>query len=191
MRRFFQFGIAVQRLAPGVRRPGQWTGKSVKRIAVECGPLVMLVEWSPWWGVYPLGLYRERGGAWVQTVTYPPMWRVPVKRRSVLGGEGVPVPALSGETAVLKKFPRLVEFLTAVYYDDGTARQTGQVWLRVEMTAFVMTLIDKDACCKMVVRAAALDDLMATAEKLLGSDAAVWEIDQYALDRAQQKKRKK
>jgi hypothetical protein len=152
---------------------------------------VLVVEHRRYRGYTALSLYRPVSGGSVETISFPDWSTVKMKRRSLGVGVDVAMPALSGESKVLLKFPRMCEFLTAVYYEDGTVRTPGTVWLKVDSLAFVMTLLDPDACARVNVRAASLDEVFTLAEKLLSTESAAWELDRYAVEKAAQKKKKK
>lgn len=113
-----------------------------------------------------------------------------MKRLSVGSPEDDGKKPLPAESKTLAKFPRMCEFLTAVAYEDGTKRQPGYLWLKSDAVAFVVTLFDEDACCRLPCRGATLDEALALAEKLLGVENAPWEVDQYMRERKKKKGKK-
>lgn len=191
MQRWAQHRLLAQRATRGMQKPGQWVPRFAKRYALALSGGVLLVEHRPYRGYCALALHRTDPDGTVNVVNFPGVESKAMKRRSLGLGADAPLPALSGESVVLKRFPRLCEFLTAVYYDDGSPRVPGTVWLKVDGIAFVLTLLDPDACARLNVRAASLDDVLTLTEKLLGSDGAAWELDRYAAEKAAQKKKKK
>ena len=146
----------------------------------DLGGRLLVVEWRVRYGLYAVSLVRSPWGMDEQVIEYPHQWVHDVKRRQLPTGDGAPVPALSGETKVLAKFPRLMEFLTAVYYDDKTVRIPGTWRFSVQGLTFALTLTDVDAGMRITLRAAALDDVLALAEQVLKMDDQPWEVDPYA-----------
>jgi hypothetical protein len=191
MRRFYQHALFSRRTAAGVARPGQWCPQYSTRYAFDVGGKVLLVEYRPWRGFDALALYVPVLSGYQQTMEFSDWSNEKMKKRSLGMGEGEKLPALSGESVVLKRFPRVREFLTAIYYDDGSARSTGVIWLKTDSLAFAVTLLDPDACARITARAQSIDDALTLAEKLLDAENAPWELDRYAAERAMKGKKKK
>jgi hypothetical protein len=113
-----------------------------------------------------------------------------MKKLSMGGDDAGKLPSLSAESVVWKKLPRLCEFLTANVYEDGSPRAPGRLWLDQDGIGFTLTLFEPSAFARVRLRAATLDDVMTLANTHLGMENAPWEADQYARDKAQQKKKK-
>jgi hypothetical protein len=113
-----------------------------------------------------------------------------VKKLSMGGDDAGKLPSLSAESVIWKKLPRLCEFLTANVYEDGSPRAPGRLWLDQDGIGFTLTLFEPSAFARVRLRAATLDDVMTLANTHLGMENAPWEADQYARDKAQQKKKK-
>ncbi len=112
-------------------------------------------------------------------------------KKLAMGAEtGAALPPLSAESTILKKLPRVCEFLTATVYDDGSPRSCGRVWLENDGIAFVCSLFEPAAFARVRLRAATIDDVLMLAQAHLGMEAAPWEADTWARDRAATKKKK-
>lgn len=93
------------------------------------------------------------------------------------------------ETKVLDKLPNLVGHMATVRYEDGEARQPGQVIVKTQGAAWVVTVKDPDACAQLQCVGQSLDDALALADLLLAAEDAPWEIDRWAADRARKAKK--
>jgi len=100
-------------------------------------------------------------------------------------------PALSGDSKVMGKLTQLVAFIRDTVYDDGTPRQPGYFWFTNRWSAYEIILFDPDSCSRLVCCAATIDDALALAEAALRAPEAPWVLDQYMLDRAAKKPKKK
>ncbi len=179
------------RLTPGVRRPGQWLPRREAAWWVMFGPWCLYVMWRPWAGMFPAVLARAGSERSEEDIEFPNLWSKALKQLSLGVEAGKPLPPLPADSSVLKKFPRLLEFLTATQYDNGSPRAPGRLWLDSDLIAFTMTLFEPSGFARVRLRASSLDDLLMLAEKHLGSENPAWEDDQYARDRAAEKKKKK
>lgn len=115
---------------------------------------------------------------------------MPIRRR-VSSPDTLKLPPLPSDSKLLVKCPLLREFLTAREYSDGTPRTPGYFTLRPGVLDFACTLSDPDACQRATVRARNLDDLFAGLELLLGAEDGPWEPDNYLLEQAAKKTKKK
>jgi hypothetical protein len=113
-----------------------------------------------------------------------------MKKLSMGEGDGAKLPPLSKESATFKKLPNLCEFLSAVAYEDGSARAPGRLWLDNDGVAYTVTLFEPSAFARVRIRGNTLDDALALAERHLSLDSAPWEADQYAREKAAGKKKK-
>jgi len=100
-------------------------------------------------------------------------------------------PALPGESKTLGKLSQLVAFIRDTVYEDGSPRNPGYFWFTNRWSAFEIILFDPDSCSRLVVAASTIDDTLALAEAALRAPEAPWVLDQYMLDRAAKKGKKK
>lgn len=113
-----------------------------------------------------------------------------MKKLSVAGETGGVLPPLSSESKLFVKLPRLSLFLVETTYEDGSPRAPGRLWLDNDGLAFTITLFEPSAFARVRLRANTLDDTFALANAHLGLESAPWEADQYAREKAAQKKKK-
>lgn len=116
--------------------------------------------------------------------------QMPIKKRFRSEGPVLQV-ALDATTAILKKCPLLMEFLTATAYEDGTPRQPGYYTVRNRVIEFEITLYDPDAGMRVSVRSREHDKMFWGAEAILGAEDVAWEVDRYLTERLPKKKEKK
>lgn len=174
----------------GVRKPSQWLPLRERYYVMVVGKIEVLLCWRPFVGITPLSLKPVGSPGARDSIQYANLERNAVKRLNLGPPEGMPAIPLPGESAVLKKFPRICCFVTDTVYEDGTLRLPGYFWLKSDTMAFELTLFEPSACARARIRAATLDDVFALAEKFLGSDGGAWEVDKYLLERSTQKKKK-
>lgn len=84
------------------------------------------------------------------------------------------------DTKSMKEFPNLVMHCSVTRYDDGDPRQPGWFTIKTQGSAWVVVLKDPDSVTQMQCLGNTLDDALALAELLAGSDDAPWEVDQWA-----------
>jgi len=185
-------GITVwaKRTTAGVAKPSRWLPRRERRYLIAAGHVYINVQFQPFRGLYPMSLVSVRDGLLHEVSAYPSLWSKAMKRISMGDDDGKPMPPLSSESVVFKKFPRLREFLSHTAYEDGSLRQPGRMWLDSDSIAFVCTLFEPTAMVRVRLRAATLDDVLTLAEHHLGSENPAWEIDQWARDKAVPKKKK-
>jgi len=182
--------VIPARAGRGVVRVGRWLPRRVVKYWYQVGDRYLCVVWQPRRGLFPLSLSRVIGGVMRAVSEFADLRDERMKRFAVAGGEGVAAAPLSSESKVLVKFPRLRDFLTATTYDDGTPRSPGRLWIENDGLSFVVTLFEPSAFLRVRLRAITFDDGMTLAETHLGMENAPWEVDTWARDRAQQKKKK-
>lgn len=85
------------------------------------------------------------------------------------------------ETTVLQALPNLVKHMCVTRYDDGLPRRPGWVTVKTYGAAWVIQVKDPDSCLSLTVTQQSLDDAMALADVLLGSDDAPWEPDSFLM----------
>lgn len=173
------------------RKPSQWLPKYTKRFWYLWGDTYIRFRFQPVRGLYPEGMFRRVSGAMEPITLFPDLWSKSMKKFSMGIDKSAPLPALSSESAILKKFPHLRNFFVTTAYDDGSARAPGRVWLENDGIAFVVTLMEPSAFARVRLRAATLDDMFMVAELHLGTENAPWELDQWQLKRHQEMNEKK
>lgn len=80
----------------------------------------------------------------------------------------------------MKDFPNLIAHCCVTRYDDNDPRQPGWFTLKTQGSAWVVVLKEPDTACQMQCLGNTLDDALALAELLCGSDDAPWESDPWA-----------
>ncbi len=182
--------VLVRRVAPGRARPGQWLPRREARYLMAYGASLLLVQYQPHRGMYPIALCRVVDGALVDDVEFPSLWSQAMKKVSLGVDSSTPLPPLSSDSVLLKRLARLREFLSLTAYDDGSPRAPGRLWLDSDGTAYIITLFEPSAMVRARFRAAGIDDVFALADTFLGADTPPWEVDQWARDRVTAKKKK-
>lgn len=113
-----------------------------------------------------------------------------MKKWSAGGGANEVVPPLPAESKLMAKCKRLMEWLTATTYDDGSPRTPGSLWIDSDSAAFKAMLKEPSLLLCARIRAGTFDDLIAAVETFLGLDSPPWEPDKFALERASKKTKK-
>jgi hypothetical protein len=87
-------------------------------------------------------------------------------------------PAVLGNgPGILEMYPDLTEFLTAVRWPDGTARETGTAMVFVEAGAWKVWLHDRDAHMGCFVSGHSLEGALAAAEGAVAGQSGDWRPD--------------
>lgn len=179
-----EFGRVAMRLRPPGSKPRpvhQWAGKGEDRYVYLSGDRYVVVYWIPWKGLLPGECGSLSGRSPVRVWDSGRMIEMALKRRDVTTPTSRP--ALPAESAALKRFPTLCEWLTATTYDDGSVRVPGYLWFSNRGIAFEVTLFDPDACVKMPCLGRTIDEALACAETHLRAEDAPWQPDPYLADR--------
>lgn len=164
--------------------PCRWASRSNFGITLKWGCYYLNVWYRPRVGYYPASLHR--GSMWGEPSWVCPTQEIPVKRRMVPAAaspEDAPRHLVTLESAVLGKLSNLIAHLSVTRYDDGQPRQPGTIILRTQGTNWVMVVKEPDAACQMSLVASRLDDVLALADLMLGTDEAPWEHDPWAAKR--------
>lgn len=138
------------------------------------------------WYVPLRGLYPEWSRRSDQSDRPPVVYRTPeivMKKRTGSAasspGDG-PSHLAPLLTKNLEKLPNLVLHCCVTKYDDGDPRVPGWLSVRTQGSAWVVTLKDPDTATQMQCLGNTLDDALALADLMAGSEDAPWEIDQWA-----------
>lgn len=139
-------------------------------------------SYRPGVGVCPLSLKVSPEGRPVKVVMFGtehiPMKRVSLSAKPV-AGQAVHIAAV--ESDVLGKFPSLIAHCSVVKYDDGEPRQPGWVQVKTQGAAWIVQLIDFDACAQIQALGQTLDDALVLADALVAAEDAPWEPAQWLL----------
>lgn len=187
----FGYQVLTENRKPGIRRPNQWLPYRETRYWYRYGRLWLCFRFQPHRGLYPESSHYFEGRELVTINVFPSLWSKSMKKFSVGVEQNAPLPPLSDESVVLKKFPRVCQFLTATAYDDGSPRAPGRVWIDNDGIGFTVTMMEPTAYARVRLRATTIDDMYRVMEAHLSAENAPWEVDQYARERAEQKKSKK
>lgn len=177
--------------APHPSYPRSWVRKRACYYTLRFGKCDFLLWWRPHIGMSVVATCPFGEQEWSQVPNVPLKRGAAVKRRQIAKAEGIPLPAASIAGKTLVKFPRFLEHMTATAYDDGTIRVPGYCWLSTRGQAWILTLFDVDGCARLPLVANSVDEVFAMAEAMLGAEDAPWQLDQFMLDRSNQKKKKK
>lgn len=93
------------------------------------------------------------------------------------------------DSKVLSQFPHLIAHCCVMRYDDGDSRKPGWYTVKSQGASWVVQVKDPNACAQLQCIGNTLDDALALADMLLGSEMAPWEPDQFL--KAQSQKSKK
>lgn len=95
----------------------------------------------------------------------------------------------SVETETFSDLMSLVEHCAIRKYDDGDARETGWITVKVKGAAWVVQVKDPDTACSFEAIADTLDKALQTAALMLSCDEAPWEQDTFlAANKARKRK---
>lgn len=83
------------------------------------------------------------------------------------------------ESTVFSRLFNLVQHCCVTRYDDGDARKPGWFTVKTMGSAWVVQVKDPDAAVSLSATAQNLDDALALADLLLGSEEAPWEPDPF------------
>lgn len=116
-----------------------------------------------------------------------------LKRRTVPvvdSAEGVPATAADCTSKLLGPLGNVMMHLAVIRYDDGTPRRPGRLFLETQGSTWVVCLKEPDAGLELRCSGQTLDDALAAADLLLGSDQCPWQPDSWAQQRSQSGKRR-
>lgn len=170
-------------------RPRRWMPRGESHFLVQLLDLGIGCGYVPRCGIYPIATYRGRGGLGPTVSQWcRPEYRVKRRSPSAVTGSGGPTHLAAVETNVLNSLPNIVAHCCLTRYDDGSTRRPGWLILRTMGASWVVQVKDPDGGCSMSLTAQTLDDALALADVMLGSDDAPWEADPYL--KGQQPKKK-
>lgn len=182
--------LYTARAKRGVQKPRSRAPSRSSRYAWRVGQWIVFVSWERFLGFVPTSAWKMGSGYPGEVIDYPDVRTRSMKKWSAGAPAQKPEDAPAVTSTVLKKFPRLLAFLTDRWYDDGSPRFPGSIWFDSDLGACKAMLKEPSLMLCARIRAATVDDLYAAVETFLGLDSPPWEPDQFALDKAAQKKKK-
>lgn len=178
------------RMTVGVQKPRSWTPEFSGRFAWKYGPWMLLVNWNRYAGYCPVGAQLDKPGVVTPVIVATREAKVRKPQVTVEVPERPPEDYRPYESKTFKAFPRLVAFLADQWYDDGSPRKRGSLWIDSEGSFWKAMLKEPSMFLCARIRAASLEDLLKAVETFLGLDAPPWEPDEYAREKASGKKKK-
>lgn len=94
------------------------------------------------------------------------------------------------ESDVFTRLPNIVKHCCVTKYEDGEPRKPGWITIKTYGAAWVVQCKDPDACLSLSCTQQSLDDALALADVLLGSDEAPWEPDPFLMKQSAPKAKK-
>lgn len=171
-------------------RPRRWLPRHPAYYLVIGVVKAVAVGYQPWRGYYPVSVYSDRSGRGLPVVVYPrPEWTVKRRSPGAAQPKDGPVHLAPVETTVFSRLMNIVAHCAETRYDDGEPRRPGWFTVKTLGAAWCVQVKDPDSACQMTTTAATLDDALALADVLLGSDEAPWEPDPFL--KAQESRKKK
>jgi len=170
-------------------KPRKWLPRVWTLYEMPVGSLVVHVWAKKWWGVSAFsGVKSGRRSIYWTGVTS--VQELPVKKRKRPDGVVSDATHLAAmESELFRLLMPLVEHMACTKYEDGEARKPGWVTVKTMGSAWVVEIKDPDTACRMQVVQQSLDDALINASKLVSSEDAPWEPDQWL--RQQEAKKKK
>lgn len=183
-----EYRIRCLRRRQGWTRPRRWAAKCEHDLIVSFLDKEWHCRYARGRGYYPLSATRVSGQDRVVLAQYDrPEWKM--KRKAVGGGasESPHRHLAAVETNVFGRLMNLVEHCSVTKYDDGSPRKPGWFTLKTLGSAWVVQVKDPDGCCQLNATAQTVDDALALADVLLGSEEAPWEPDPFLRARTPKK----
>jgi len=184
--------VDLKRLLTGTRRlctarPCRWTPRRKTWYDLVLPRYVITILYTPFRG-FTLRAIRESGSSPVDRFYVWPVPEVSMKRVNAQkqGPQGGATHLAAVESNVFCKLASLVAHCCTVKYDDGESRRPGWFTVKTQGAAWTVQVKDPDSCSQLQATAQSLDDALALADLLLGSEEAPWEPDPF-LKRTQKK----
>jgi len=169
------------------KRPCRWAPRRTAWYELVTRRHVLVLCFTPFRGFCVRAL-RLKGAAAVDRLCVwpPPEFSVKRVNASKQGPQGSAVHLAAVESNVFAKLPSLVAHCCTVRYDDAEPRRPGWFTVKTQGAAWTVQVKDPDSCSQLQATAQSLDDALALADLLLGSEEAPWEPDPF-LKRNQKK----
>ena len=173
------------------RRPKHWIPRRKTWYILRLRAKDIVVCYVPFRGFQARSVLR-RGGALVDrlVVFAPPEFSMKKVQPGKQSSEGGASHLAAMETNVFAKLSSLAAHVAVTRYEDGTPRRPGWFTVKTLGAAWVVQVKDPDSCCQLQTTSQTLDDALALADLLLGSEEAPWEPDPW-LQRTETQKKKK
>lgn len=161
-------------------RPRRWLPRAFCQLDLWWVDKVVELVYVPHVG-YVARRWRYRdvpGGQWWEYLV--PEVRVKKKSPSAAPAPGDgPKHIAPMESNVFHKLHNIVAHCAITRYDDGDPRRPGWITVQTLGSAWKVMVKDPDGCCQMSAIGNTLDDALALADLLLGSEDAPWEPDPF------------
>jgi len=169
-------------------RPKHWTPRKKTWYILRLRRKDVMVCYVPFRGFHARSVL-ERGGPLTDPIfVYPPpefsMKRVQPGKQTA---EGSANHIAAVESSILAKLHCLVAHCATTRYEDNSPRRPGWWTVKTLGAAWVVQVKDPDSCCQIQATAQTLDDALALADLLLGSEEAPWEPDPWLNQQAKKK----
>lgn len=168
----------------------KWCPRQAFFLTMRWGCKEMLLAYKPRYGYYAVKTKIPRCGAIVTTQWPMPrcqtMKRVSVKSKMQ---PGQPLHLAAVETTLFHCLPSLVAHMAVNRYEDGEPRQMGWVQIKTQGAAWIVQLVDPDACAQLQAMGSTLDDALVLADALVSATDAPWEIAQWLARKSAGKKK--
>lgn len=86
---------------------------------------------------------------------------------------------VSMDTKILTSLQNVMAHLCVVRFEDGTPRKPGRMFIETQGTMWKIVLKEPEGGLELAVCANTIDDALATADLLLGSDQCPWQLDPW------------
>lgn len=162
------------------RRISQWTPRKSAFYDLVLKDIVVRVKFVPFQGYYMWSVYPLGGGQNDLLAFFPPpefsVKRIELQNKATGNG---PTHLAAVESNVFGTLHNLVAHCCITRYEDGSARQPGWFTIKTRGAAWIVQVKDPDSCCSLQATANTLDDAVALADLLLGTETAPWEADAF------------
>lgn len=170
------------------KRPRRWSPRREHKIWVNWLDRQWELEYVPRRGYHAVAAYRFTGGNRVAIASYPrPEYAMRRKQPGSGAGSTTQRHLAAVESNLFSSLMNLVEHCTVTRYDDGEPRKPGWFTVKTLGAAWIVQVKDPDGQCQMNATAQSLDDALALADVLLGSEEAPWEPDPFLMQRKPRK----
>jgi len=183
-----KYARAWTRHASGTK-PGHYAPRRPFTLLLVAKRFTAEVGYIPRRGYYPRATYTGPDRS-VCTATYPGVSELGMKKRQVKGkaGADAAVHLAPMESVVMGSLHNIIAHCATTRYEDGDPRVPGWITVKTFGSGWVVTVKDPDAGLSLSATAATLDDALALADLLLGSEDAPWEVDQFLQARKPKKR---
>jgi len=172
--------IRGSRVRASWKRPRRWIGRKACEFGLIVLDKLFIIAYVPHRGLWPVAIRPRCSIAGPPLCSYP-MPEYAVKKRSLhqVATAGAPQSLAALDSTVFGKLPNVVAHCSITRYDDGDPRRPGWFTVKTMGAAWVVQVKDPDAGASLSATASSLDDALALADLLLGSDDAPWEPDPF------------